>query len=261
MNAGELFKAGQLQAAIDAQLQDVRANPGDTNRRLFLFELSAFAGDLERARKQTDLMMYDTPELLAAVGVYRNALDSEKARRSLFVEGQPPQFFGTPAGHLTQRLAAIAEMRSGHATDAAKLLAEANDSAPALSGQFNEKSFDGMRDADDLFGTVLEVFSNGKYFWLALEQVASLALNPPKFPRDLLWAPARLMLKDGTTGDVLLPVLYPNTHEHSDDALRLGKKTDWLESADGVIRGVGAKTFLIGEDAAGLLDFREVAIA
>src|SRR5439155_22918976 len=112
----------------------------------------------------------------------------------------------------------------------------------------------------DLFGPVLEVFSNGRYFWLPLEQTASVALNPPKFPRDLLWTPARVMLKDGTTGDVLLPVLYPNSHEHADDAIKLGRATDWLVPADGLARGVGAKTFLVGDDSAGLLDWREVLL-
>jgi type VI secretion system protein ImpE len=260
MNAGDLFKAGQLQAAIDAQLQEVRANPGDSNRRLFLFELSAFAGDLERARKQIELLTYDSPELQVAVSIYRNALDAEKARRTVFAQGQPPQFFGTPPEHVSKRLAAIAELRSGRPTEAIRLLEEANAAVPALSGQFNERPFEGIRDADDLLGPVLEAFSNGRYFWLAFEQMASLALNPPQFPRDLLWMPARVVLKDGTTGDVLLPTLYPNSHESTDDAIRLGRKTDWLTVAEGLVRGVGAKTFLIGDDAASLLEIRELAV-
>ncbi len=261
MTAGELFKAGQLQAAIDAQLQEVRANPGDSNRRLFLFELCAFAGDLDRAAKQIEVLNYDKPELLAAIGLYRNAIASEKARRALFDQGQPPQFFNAPSEHVAKRLAAIVELRSGRPEEAAKLLHEANSAAPPLSGNFNDKSFNGFRDADDLFGSVIEVFNNGRYFWLPLEEVASIGLNAPKFPRDLLWAPARLMLKDGTTGDVLLPALYPNSHGNEDDAVRLGRKTDWLSPVDGMARGVGAKTFLIGDDAAGLLEFRELAIA
>jgi len=56
MNATDLFKAGRLQAAIDAQIQEVKAKPADHGRRLFLFELCAFAGDLERARRQIDAL-------------------------------------------------------------------------------------------------------------------------------------------------------------------------------------------------------------
>lgn len=261
MNAGDHFKAGQLQAAIDAQLAEVKAAPGDFNRRLFLFELSAFAGDLDRAKRQIEMLTYDTPEMQIAVGVYRLALDSEEVRRALFAKGQPPQFFAPPPDHVAKRLEAITELRSGRPANAAKLLQEANDAAPAISGQFNGNEFDGLRDGDDLLGPVLEVFNNGRYFWLPLELVSSVALNPPKFPRDLLWAPARVTLKDGTTGDVLLPTLYPNSHSHADDAVKLGRSTDWLAPAEGMTQGVGAKTFLVGEDAASLLDWRELLIA
>lgn len=261
MNASELFKAGRLQAALDAQLQEVKAQPGDSNRRLFLFELAAFTGDLDRAAKQIEMLTFETPELLAASALYRQALEAEKARRDLFAKGQPPQFFQPPPEHVTKRLEAISELRSGRPAEAARILQEVNAAAPALKGQFNEKEFEGARDADDLFGPVLEAFSQGRYFWVPLEQVNSVGMNPPKFPRDLLWVPARLMLRDGSTGDVLLPSLYPNSHEHADEAIKLGRAVDWVEPAPGLVRGVGAKTYLIGDDAPGLLDWRELLIA
>jgi type VI secretion system protein ImpE len=260
MNAGDHFRAGRLQAAIDAQLAEVKAAPGDYNRRLFLFELSAFAGDLDRAKRQIEMLTFDTPELQIAAGVYRLALDSEEARRAFFEKGQPPQFFAPPPDHMTKRLEAMSELRSGRAADAAKLLYAANEAAPAISGELNGKEFDGLRDGDDLFGSVVEVFNNGRYFWLPLELIASVALNAPKSPRDLLWAPARVTLKDGTTGDVLLPAIYPGSHAHADDAIKLGRSTDWVTPAEGLTRGVGAKTFLVGDDAAGLLDWRELLI-
>ena len=37
MNASELFKAGRLTEAIDAQIKEVKAQPGDQARRVFLF--------------------------------------------------------------------------------------------------------------------------------------------------------------------------------------------------------------------------------
>lgn len=261
MNAGDLFRAGRLQAAIDAQLAEVKAAPGDDARRLFLFELAAFAGDLDRAKRQIEMLSYDTPQLQLAVGVYRLALDSEAARRNFFHHGQPPSFFLPPPEHVGQRLGAWQEFRSGRPAEAAQILQRANEASPTLHGQFNGQSFDILRDADDLFGNVLEVFANGRYFWLAMEQVAAIAMNPPSTPRDLLWAPARLTLKDGTSGDVLLPAIYPNSHEHADDAIKLGRTTDWISPVEGMVRGLGAKTFLVGDDAASLLDWREVLIA
>ena len=81
MNATELFKAGSLKEAIEAQTQEVKANPTDPGRRLFLFELLAFAGDLDRARRQIEAVRYDEPERDTAVQRYRRLLDSEAARR------------------------------------------------------------------------------------------------------------------------------------------------------------------------------------
>jgi type VI secretion system protein ImpE len=259
MNANELFKAGRLQPAIEAQLQHVRDQPSDKNSRLFLFELSSFAGDLDRAKRQIDAVMYDTPEQQAAVAIYRNALDGETARRATFGQGKMPGFFGEPPAHVTKRVEAVQAWASGRTADAAALLRAADELAPPLKGKYNDRHFDVFRDADDLLGPVLEVFHQGRYFWLPLEQVDSIALNPPKFPRDLLWAPAFISLKDGMSGDALLPAVYPNSHEHLDDAIKLGRATDWVESAEKIVRGVGAKTFLIGDDAVGLLDWREVA--
>jgi len=54
MDAGELFKAGRLAEAVAQQLQEVKAHPADQARRVFLFELLCFDGDLDRARRQAD---------------------------------------------------------------------------------------------------------------------------------------------------------------------------------------------------------------
>jgi protein involved in temperature-dependent protein secretion len=61
MSASELFKQGRLKEALDTQLQEVKAQPGNHGKRLFLFELASFAGDLERARRQIDAVEYPEP--------------------------------------------------------------------------------------------------------------------------------------------------------------------------------------------------------
>ena len=78
MTATDLFKAGQLSQAIDAQLKEVKANPADQGRRLFLFELLAFSGDLDRAQRQIDAVDYKEMEKDVAVLGYKKALAAEK---------------------------------------------------------------------------------------------------------------------------------------------------------------------------------------
>src|SRR5215469_1701748 len=87
MNASDFFQAGKLQDAINAQVQEVKAHPADQSKRLFLFELLAFAGDLDRARRQIEALTYTEPELVAGVLNYKNLLNSEESRRKLFRDG------------------------------------------------------------------------------------------------------------------------------------------------------------------------------
>ncbi len=111
MNAGDLFKAGKLSEAVDAQLKEVKAKPADHGQRLFLFELLAFAGDLDRAQRQIEAINYNDMELDAAVLAYRRLLDSERARRRLFSESLVPKFFGDQPEHVKLRLEAVNRLR------------------------------------------------------------------------------------------------------------------------------------------------------
>jgi type VI secretion system protein ImpE len=242
MTAGELFHAGRLADAIDAQIAKVKSNPADNRARLFLFELFLFTGELDRARKQLDVLRYDDQNHMAAVAQYRDALEAEAKRRAVFAGTADPECLTVAPEHVHLRLAAIKCLARNEPAEARKRLDEATVNTPKLSGTCNGRPFDGWTDADERFGTVLEILgTGGVYAWVPLEAVESVTLNPPSAPRDIVWRPARLVTKDGIDGDVLLPGLYPNTHESADDELKLGRATDWL---DGLVhRGVGGKLF------------------
>jgi type VI secretion system protein ImpE len=259
VNANELYKAGQLPEAIEEQLKEVKAHAGDQSKRLFLFELLAFAGDLERARRQIGVLNYTEPELVMAVHAYDQLLTAEEARRKLFGNGQAPQFLAPAPEHVSLRLKAVDLLRQGQSAEAAATIAKADAAAPAVTGQLNGKPFSLFRDCDDLFGPVLEVMAKGKYFWVPLEQIDSLALSAPKFPRDLLWLTGHLAVREGPEGDVFLPTLYPNSHDSPDNDIKLGRKTDW--SSEAPVRGVGLRTYIRDDDAIGILELRELTIS
>jgi len=260
MNSSERYKAGQLSQAIDAQIQEVKKSPADQGKRLFLFELLAFAGDLERARKQIDAIQYNEPERDLEVLKYRKLLDAEAKRRQLFSAGVKPGFLAPPPEHVALRLDAVNRLREGRPTEAAAALAQAQEKTPPIRGKLNDKPFALLRDADDLFADVLEVFSQGNYYWLPLEQIDALALVAPKYPRDLLWAPGHLTVKDGPAGDVFLPVLYPHSHDHADPQVKLGRSTDWQQADGGPVLGVGARLYLVDDGDIGLLEWRQLEI-
>ena len=256
MTASELFQAGHLRAAIDAQIQKVKANAADQGARFFLFELFLFAGDMDRARKQLDVLRYDKPEALAAIEAFRKALDAETARRAVLSGRARPKFLKDVPPHAELRLSALAAYAAGNVAGGDALLDQANAEAPAVAGQLNDESVPALRDADDLFGTILEVFGGAEYCWVPLEQVEALTMNPVATPRDVVWRPANLALHDGPEGDVLLVGLYAGSHAHADEAVALGRVTDWIGADDAPTRGAGSRLFVAGDKWVGLNDWR-----
>ena len=255
----DLYKAGKLREAIDAQILEVKAKPADHGKRIFLFELLAFAGELDRARRQIEAVKYDDPRLEMAVTEYRQLLDSEAQRRKVFAEGVVPELLGSASGnadHVVLRIEASDLLRQGQAAEALTLLDQANDAVPPFRGTLNGQPFADLRDADDLFAGVLEVMVKGRYFWVPLDQVTSLATNPPRFPRDLLYLPARLGL-GAETAEVYLPALYPGSYTHPDDALRLGRATEWATAENGPVLGVGARLFVVDGEPVNLVEWRQ----
>ncbi|MBN9120235.1 MAG: hypothetical protein J0I06_13920 [Planctomycetes bacterium] len=236
MTATDHFSAGRLRAAIDTQLDTVEATPADHAARLLLFELLAFAGDLDRARRHLDR--------LHAVEPLQRALDAEDHRRAVFAGRRSPRCLGAAPDHLLLRLEALPYLARGEHAEARRRLDEAN-GIPTAAGTLNGAPTAGLCDADERFGTVLEVFApGGAYSWVPLEQVESIAMAPARATRDALWRPARLSLVDGPEVDVLLPTLYPGTHEHPDDEVRLGRTTEWIGADGECARGVGGRVFL-----------------
>lgn len=261
MTTSELYQQGKLQEAIDAQIQAVKSKPADQALRLFLFELFAFAGEFDRARKQMDVLKFEEPELLAAAVNYRNCLESEITRRKVFKEGVAPQFLKEPPEHMKLRLEALQQIRTGDLTGAKATLDRAEAVTPEAKGVLNGKPFTSLRDWDDLFGPVLEVFAKGNYFWVPYEEIELIASNAPKFPRDLLWLPANLQLKDGPSGEVWLPAIYPGSTETADPLVKLGRKTDLIEADGAPVRCVGLRTLFVDDGDTTLLEIRQLDAA
>jgi type VI secretion system protein ImpE len=262
MTASELFHAGQLREAIEAQTAKVKSAPTDQPARFFLFELYLFAGDLDRCRRQLDLLRYDDPQHSAAVEQYRAALDAETRRRAVFAGTEQPKGLTTAPDHVRLRLEAVGHLARGEQPEARKKLDEANAAVPSVNGTLNGAPFEGLYDADERFATVLEVFgAGGIYSWVPLEQVASVTLSPPAAPRDVLLRPAHLVLTDGLEGDILLPGLYPGSHAHAEDGVKLGQATEWLGAEGEVTRGVGGRVLLAGGQLTPLSGCRQLTFS
>ncbi len=261
MTAKELLDAGHLAQAIDAVTAEVRAKPTDPKPRTTLFELLCYAGQWDRAARQLDALggPESDPKLQAGVQVYRDLIEAERQRARVFVHGHRPRFMLAPTPEVTARLDALSALLQDRLDEATDALSRAEEHHERVAGEADGLQFDDIRDADDLLASVLEVFTPTGYFWVPWSQIQYLEVREPGSLRDLLWAPARLASFDGQLGEVFLPSLYPGTADSEDDAVKLGRRTDWVEDADGVVvRGRGRKMLLLGDEDRTVTDLRNV---
>jgi type VI secretion system protein ImpE len=253
--AGELFRAGKLDAAITAANAGVRNNPTDLGNRILLSELLLFAGNVERADVILDAAARIDPTAAVAVAEFRQLLRAETARRQHKSDGRVPEFIGEPTPALRAMLAASVALRAGDRDEAARSAAEAEASRPRVPGQAGDVPFDDFRDADDLGAGFFEVLTTtGKYFWIPTERMISIEFHPPRRPRDLFWRRASVSVANGPDGDVYVPVIYQPGEPNAADEFRLGRNTDWVGPEDGLVLGLGQRVFLAGDEARNIMD-------
>ncbi len=255
--AGVLFRAGKLEDAVAAANAAVRKSPTDLSARISLGEMLIFAGNLERADIILDAASQIEPEAAVVVAEFRQLLRAEMARRQLRRDGRLPEFLGEPTPVLRTLLAALVAERAGDMVEAARLAAEAEAARPHCHGWAGDTEFDDFRDADDMCAGVFEVLTTtGKYFWIPTERISTIEFHPPKRPRDLLWRRATMSVRNGPDGEVYLPAIYGSEDAALDNALKLGRHTDWV--GDAVVRGVGQRLYLVGEEAMAIMDLTTI---
>ncbi|WP_395673093.1 type VI secretion system accessory protein TagJ [Inquilinus sp.] len=262
--AGELFREGELQGAIEAANAAVKAAPADSGARILLAELLLFAGNYERADSLLDATSTIDPPSALVVAEFRQLLRAETARRQVLAEGRPPEFLGQPTETQTHLLQALVALRAGDEAGAAEAVQAAEEARPVVAGQRDGVDFADFRDADDLsIGNFEVLTTTAKYFWIPTERVESVEFHPAKRPRDLFWRRCTMVVRDGPDGDVYLPALYPPALLPSDaaagDRLRLGRATEWTEAAP--VRGIGQRVYMVGEEAVPVLQLASLDFA
>lgn len=229
MTVRALFQAGKLDEAIQALGAEVRSNPLDAQRRSFLFELLAFAGEFDRAEKHLDVLAGASQQAAMGSLLFRSALHAERTRQAMFEAGNFPS---TPAR--------------------------------PVSGTLNGRPFTTLTDADPRIGARLEVFAAGAYTWVPLEHVDTLRMQAPARLRDTLWAEAKVVtaasFKGLELGDILMPVLAPRSFESDDGAVQLGRATEWVRWEDGTEAPLGQKLLLVDGEEFPILELRELKI-
>jgi type VI secretion system protein ImpE len=219
VTAKQLFDAGKVREAEGVLTAYLRDHPMDAGQRTFLFELLCFSGDYDRAERQLSVLAQGGAQAELGAVLYYAALHAEKTRHEMFEKQQIP----TAA------------------------------SAASPGGTLNGRPFHSLRDADHELGARLEVFAAGAYLWIPFEHVAAIEMGPPQRLRDTLWRPAVVRagpsFKGTELGEVLIPAIYPFSWKHPDEAVWLGRVTDWAADHEGNEYPSGQKIWLLdGEE-------------
>lgn len=228
MKAKELFDAGKVREAEKEITSYLRDHPMDAAQRTFLFELLCFSGDYARAEKQLSVLAQGNTDRELGAVLYYSALHAEKTRHQLFEQQAFPKDQATTSG----------------------------------SGTLNGKPFQSIRDADPDIGARLEVFAAGAYLWIPFEHIATLEMEAPRRLRDTLWTPAFVCtgpsFKGTDIGEVLIPAIYPFSWKNSNEAVWLGRVTEWAGDDEGNEYPSGQKMLLVDGEEMPFLEVRSL---
>ncbi len=230
MDAQRLYKEGKLGDAIASLQEELRSDPHDVPRRTFLFELLLFKGEFERARKQLDVIETADPASYLGTAYHKQLLGAEEKRQTMFQDGTIP---------------------------------ERENEESTVSGTLNGAQFQSLSDSDSRIGPRLEMFAGGQYVWVPFSEISVVRVTPPKLLRDLYWASAEIGSREGIEDEareVLLPAMAALSWQHPDEAVQLGRLTEWTETESGDEIPTGQKILLVDDEEFPFLEVRELII-
>ena len=244
-----------------AQLQEqVRKEPANAKHRIFLFQLLSVVGEWERAMTQLNVIAEMDTSALAMVQTYREALKCEVLRSEIFAGKRSPVIFGQPAGWLALMTEALRLTAENRYAEAQKLREMAFEQAPTTRGAIDGQDFEWIADADTRLGPVLEAIVNGRYWWIPFNRISQIAIDKPSDLRDLVWMPAHFTMANEGEIVALIPTRYCGSESSGDNLIRLSRKTEWIEPAEGACHGLGQRMLATDAGEHSLMDIRAIRL-
>jgi type VI secretion system protein ImpE len=260
MPALETLRNGNLDEAFRELQQEVRRSPADAKLRVFLFQLLAVQGQWDRALVQLNTAAELDASTLIMAQMYREALQGEVFRAEVFAGKRSPLIFGDPPQWMGW-LVEAARLTAGGKHDAAQQLRmKAFEAAPATSGSLDGTRFEWIADADTRLGPVIEAMLSGRYFWVPVQNIRRIKVEPPTDLRDLVWLPVHFTWSNEGEAVGLVPSRYPGSESSPDNLIRLARKTEWSAPAEGASHGLGQRMLSTEETDYPLLDIRQIEL-
>jgi type VI secretion system protein ImpE len=241
----------------------IRADASNGKLRVHLFQLLCVIGDWQRALAQLQVCAQLDAKALPMAQTYREAIGCEMFRAEVFAGRRTPQIMGTPPAWLGLMIEALRHDGSGNRSAAADLRTQAMDAADTRPCTVGGVACEWLADGDSRLGPICEVIANGQYYWLPFESCSAIHIEAPSDLRDLVWAPAELMLPNEGRVPAFIPTRYPETSASTQanaDTLKQSRVTEWVEHAPDQWFGLGQRVWMsdVGEHA--ILDTRDISL-
>lgn len=254
------LREGRLEQALELLQQQVRSSPSAPELRIFLFQLLAIMGQWQRALVQLRLAGELQASALAMVQLYAPALQCEQLRSEVFAGRRSPLILGQPEEWLAWLVESLQAAGQGRMADSDRLREQAFEAAPACGGSANGVPFGWIADADMRLGPVCEAIIEGRYYWLPFQRLRRIVFEPPVDLRDAVWMPVHFEFANGGSTVGLIPTRYPGSELHADGAIRMGRRTEWVERGKGVYLGLGQRVLATDSGDHALMDLKEIIL-
>ncbi len=256
MTAEDQLEAGDLDGALAALQDAVRADAANPALRVFLFQLLCVRGEWKRAIAQLKVSAELDPTATPMAQTYREGIICEVYREKVFAGEKAPLIFGEPQEWTALIVEALKANAAGEAGKAAEIRARAFDAAPTVSGKIDGQPFEWVADADMRLGPLLEIIVNGKYYWMPFSSIAKAEFEDPADLRDVVWTPCTITLTNRGEFVALIPTRYAGTVAADSAALKLARATEWVDLGHDTFAGLGQRLITTDLGDTALMDLR-----
>jgi type VI secretion system protein ImpE len=258
MTPKELITAGRLEEARSVLVDTLKKQPADPSARSLLFQLLLFFGEWDKARRHLEISASQGHSTPPEVDVYTNLIQAEKSRLAVAGLTQRPTFFPEVPAHADAYIDVLELIAAEKSADARAALEKVYAGLTHLRGMRNGEPFSGFVDTDTTLALFIEAIEYERYLWVPVHSIRELVVSPPKTLIDLIWTKARITTWEGLTMGCFLPVLYPRSFESTDNRIRMGRMTDWVDLGNGLARAVGQHVYQVGNSDKTILELGEV---
>lgn len=255
----ELIRQGELAAATQCAIALLRDDPANADVRASYIELLCLQGALEKADQQLDILVRQHPDFLVGAVNLRQLIRAAVARQDFTDGGMTATLFNEPDAMFEALLALRLALKEQNTEQAAVAAAMLEQQRLRCQMTVNGVEVTELRDLDDSLSGYLELFgTDGKYYLAKFSEIDSLQLKQPQSLLDTVWRRAEIIIKDGPSGEVFVPMTYQGSVRMSE---RLGRDTQWQELHPQLVTGQGQKMLLCGDDALNFAQLQQLSAA